>query len=485
MKAVVERDVVIIGGGVAGTAIAHELSAYQLKVTLVEKGSDLAAGTSKANSGIMHAGYNAHAETLKGRLHLRAVQMMPELCQLLHVPFRQIGSIVVAYSPEEVERVRELLVQGQQNGVPVQVVEGEELFALEPELSRRALAGLFAPTAGVLSPYELTFALGENAALNGVEFAFDAEVIAITEQGNWKEVLTRDGRCFSAKIVINAAGLNADDVAAMVGDLAFTILPRKGEYYLYDKHCGGRVHHVLFPVPTAVSKGILVTPTVDGNLLTGPNALESAEKADTATTPAGLKEVFESGQNVLPVLSKRDVINQFAGVRAVIRETEDFYIAPSVNCQGLIHVAGIQSPGLTAAPAIAEYVVQMIADQGLVVMQKKEDFAYLRKAPVRFSELTRDEQAGLIEQDERYGQIICRCELVTEAEIVDAITRPLGARTLGGVKRRVRAGMGRCQGGFCGPRIVELLARYGGTDKLAVTKEGGESYILRERTRVE
>lgn len=475
-------DVIVIGGGVVGTAIAHELAKYELEVIVLEKGYDLAAGTSKANSGIIHAGYNADPETVKGRLHLRAVQLMPEVCQRLGVPMKRIGSIVVAYSQEEAAIVWEMYEFARSIGIEVELVDGETLFALEPQLNREAVAGLHAPGAGIISPYELTFALGENAVLNGVKFYFDAEVQAIRDHGEVKEVVTKRG-IFRGKVVVNAAGLWADEVAAMVGDREFAVTARKGEYFLYDKKFGNTVKHVLFPVPTAVSKGILVTPTLDGNLLVGPNAMVVTDKSDTATTVEGLAEVFEGGRKVLPGLSRRDVINEFAGSRAVIVETEDFLIAPSERCRGMIHVAGIQSPGLTAAPAIGEYVAELIGELGIVELREKASFGYWRQAAVRFADLTREEQAALIERDPRYGQIICRCEQVTEAEIIDAITRTLGARTVGGVKRRARSGMGRCQGGFCGPRILELLKRYGGVDKLAVTKEGGESRILVARTR--
>lgn len=341
---------------------------------------------------------------------------------------------------------------------------------------------MYAPTAGVISPYEWVFALGENAALNGVEFFFDAEVKSIRDAGEMREVLAGGDR-YTAKIVINAAGLYADEVAAMVGDETFQITPRKGEYLLFDQRCGQWVNHVLFPVPTSRSKGILVTPTADGNLLVGPNAVEVRDKADTATTREGLDELWQGGRKVLGELQQRDVINTFAGLRAVIQEAEDYAIQPSSACQGVIHVAGIQSPGLTAAPAIAEYVVQMVESSGFVELRRKESFAFLRPAPMRWSAMSREEQAEWIERDPRYGQIICRCEQVTEGEIIEAITGPLGARTVGGVKRRVRAGMGRCQGGFCGPRIVELLEQYGGVDKLQVTKEGGRSILLYGRTR--
>lgn len=475
-------DVLVIGGGIVGTAIAHALAAYELRVALVEKGADLACGTSKANSGIIHPGYNADPETLKGRLHLRAVQLVREICRELDVPVRWIGALVIAYTPEEAVTVREMYGHAQTVGIPVEMVEGEALQRMEPAISPEALTALHAPTAGVISPYEWVFALGENAVLNGVEFYFDAEVTAVRDVGPIREVVA-GGELFQARVVVNAAGLYADEVALMAGDEIYPIIPRKGEYLLFDQRCGGWVRHVLFPVPTAVSKGILVTPTADGNLLVGPTAVGVSDKEDRATTREGMDALWRGGRRVLEQLRQRDVINAFAGLRAVIRETEDYWIRPSERCQGVIHVAGIQSPGLTAAPAIAEYVADMIGKTGLVEMRAKESFAYRRKAPVRFGELSREEQAALIERDPRYGQVICRCEHVTEGEVIDAITRPLGARTVGGVKRRVRAGMGRCQGGFCGPRIVELIARYAGIDKLEVTKEGGKSELLTKRTR--
>lgn len=483
------HDVLIIGGGVIGTAIAHQLARYQLRTLLLEKGADLAAGTSKANSGIVHAGFNADPGTLKGRLLLRAIQIMPDLCVKLQVPFKQIGALVVAFTPEEVTVVEKMVQHGQRLRVPgVELLQGERLKAVEPGICSRAQAALYAPGGGIISPYELTYALGENAALNRVQFYLDEEVVAIKEaqqvgRRGLKEVVTAAGHTFYAKVVINAAGLFADEIAYMVGDWDFKIVPRKGEYYLYDKECGKWISHTIFPVPSRVSKGILVTPTVDGNLLVGPNAELITDKEDTATTARGLAEVLAGGKRVLPHLSKQGMVNQYAGLRAVIAETEDFYIAPSEKMPGVIHVAGIQSPGLTAAPAIAEYVVEMLEGLEVVELHKREEFAYKRQVPLRFGELGREEQAELIQRDNRYGRVICRCEQVTEAEIIEAITRPLGAKTVGGVKRRVRAGMGRCQGGFCGPRILELLARHQGKDRLKLTKEGEGSFILCDLTR--
>lgn len=493
---VYEGDVIIIGGGVIGTAIAHKLAEYRMRTLVLEKGADLAWGTSKANSGIIHAGFNAEPATLKGRLLLRAIQIMPDLCGKLHVPFQRIGALVVAFSLEEVAVVEKLVENGKKIGISgLELLKGERLVEMEPGINREVQAALYAPGGGVISPYELTYALGENAALNGVQFFFGQQVVRIREVhgadwrgmlerknqvqcGRQKEILTARGDTFYAKIVINAAGLFADEIAEMVGDRDFTITPRKGEYYLYEKECGKSIKHTIFPVPSRVSKGILVTPTVDGNLLVGPNAELCLDKEDTATTARGLAEVFQGGKRVLPNLSRQGMVNQYAGLRAVITETEDFYIAPSRQMAGVIHAAGIQSPGLTAAPAVAEYVLQILEGIGALEVRKNEDFAFKRQAPVRFAALPRNEQAVLIQRDKRFGRVICRCEQVTEAEIVDAIMRYPGARTVGGVKRRVRAGMGRCQGGFCGARIMELLAFHLGIRKLELTKEGEGSAIL-------
>lgn len=485
-----ESDLLIIGGGVVGTAIAHQFAQYDLRVALVEQGADLASGTSKANSGIIHSGYNANLRMLKGRLNLRGVELIYPLCEQLQVPVKQVGSMVVGYSEEEAEQVRKMMEVAKVLGLGgMELLEGEALFRVEPNLNPAARVGMLARKAGIISPYEFTFALAENAALNGVKFFRGMAVTDILLEKYdlpcpWKRVVTKEG-VFRTKVVINAAGLFADEIGAMVGDTEFTITPRRGEYYVYDKGWGELVNHVLFPVPSQVSKGILVTPTVDGNLLVGPNAEERAVevKGDTATTAAGLAEVLEGGRRVLPELGREGIINQFAGVRAVIQETEDFFIQPSRRCMGVFHVAGIQSPGLTAAPAIAEYVAQWIEALGYVEMKRKEDFAFRREPVMRWGELSRAEQAELIKGDRRYGQVICRCEQVTEAEVIDAIVRPVGALTVGGVKRRVRSGMGRCQGGFCGPKVLELLAEFGEQDQLDVTKEGGNSVILCKPTK--
>lgn len=484
-RKIYQSDVIIIGGGVVGAAILHKFVEYDLRVVLLEKAADLAAGTSKANSGIFHAPYNINPHTLKGKLHLKAMQLGPDLLHNLHVPFRQLGALVVAYTPEEVSILQGLLAKVEQLGIDdIELISEAVLRELEPNINLQASAALLARRAGVISPYEYTFALAENAVLNGGSVFLETEVTEIRKADDFQEVLTT-GALFRGKIVINAAGLAADQIAAMVLEEEFTINPRRGEYYLYDHCSGDLVQHVLFPVPTETSKGILVTPTIDGNLLVGPNSSENIEKTDTKTTTEGLAEVFSAGRRVLPGLTKSHVINQFAGVRAVIKETEDFYIQPSKKRLGLVHVAGIQSPGLTLAPAIADYVLEIVADLGILELRPRKDFAFLRQPVIRFSQLSREQQADLIAEDPRYGQIICRCEQVTEKEIIDALTGPLPVKTVGGVKRRTRSGMGRCQGGFCSPQIVSLLAEYRGISPLEVTKEGGKSFILRNYTKTD
>ena len=478
-----QADVVIIGGGVIGTAIAHQLARYQLKTILVEKEADLASGTSKANSGIIHGGFNERKGTLKGKMNRRAVELIPDLAQQLHINYREIGSLVIAYSKEEIPVLKELYQRGIEWGYKVNLIEREELQQMEPEINSQAVMALHAPESGIISPYEMTFALAENAALNDVDFILESEVTDIRDAGQFKEVITT-GPAIRTKAVINAAGLYADQIARMVGDDQFTIIPRKGEYFLYDKARGIWANHVLFRVPSAVTKGILVTPTVDGNLLIGPTSDPIEDKSDTDTSREALERVFSGARKVLPELDRREVVTQFAGLRAVIKDKEDFLIEPSANCRGMIHVAGIQSPGLTSAPAIAEYAVQLLEETGVVELEEDGTFEYRREPMTRFADLSREEQASLIDENSDYGQIICRCEYVTRAEIIDAINRPVGARTVGGVKRRARAGMGRCQGGFCGPRIVELLSKYAGVDKINVTKKGKDSYLLKSRTKM-
>ncbi|TYP58845.1 NAD(P)/FAD-dependent oxidoreductase [Thermosediminibacter litoriperuensis] len=475
-------DVVIIGGGVVGCMIARELSRYQLKTVLLEKEDDVASGTSKANSAIIHAGYDAKPGTLKAKLNVRGNPLFDKICSELDVPFKRIGSLVVALNEEEVKVLEELLQRGKTNGVPgLEIINREKLMEMEPNISREARAALYAPTAGIVCPYELTIALAENASRNGVEIKLNSPVLSIGVENGEVLAVRTPGETIYTRYVVNAAGLFADEISRMAGAEDYRITPRKGEYLIFDRRFGGIVNTAIFPTPTKISKGILVCPTVDGNFFIGPNSNDVREKDDVAVTQQGIEEIIKSARKLVPELPLKHVIASFAGLRAV-SNTDDFVIGASKKVKGFINVGGIQSPGLSSAPAIAEMVVGILKEEGLE-LKEKSDYNPERPQIFKFRRLSCQEKRELIRRNPAYGRVICRCETVTEGEIIDAIRRPVGARSLDAVKRRTRAGMGRCQGGFCSPRVVEILARELGIDPLEVTKCGSGSEILRGRTK--
>ncbi len=473
-------DVAVVGAGVIGSLITRELSRYNIKVALVEKNNDMATGTSKANSAIVHAGFDAKPGTLKAKLNVEGTALMPELCKTLSVPFKPVGSLVVAFSDEEVETLKELLERGNGNGVPgLEIYDKAKLKEEEPTISDEAKGALWAPSAGIVCPYELTIAATENAVVNGAEFIRNFEVKKIDFDG--KEFTLSNGKNkITAKYVINAAGVYCDEIAALIGDTSIHTTPRKGEYMLCDKSVGRLANHTIFQCPSKMGKGILVTPTVDGNLLLGPSALDIEDKSDVATTSDTLSEILEIAKKSVPCLTTREVITSFAGLRAHC-DRDDFIIEPSEKNAQFINVAGIESPGLSSAPAIALYVKDMISKE--LAADEKADFKPDREEPVRFRHMSNEERKALIEKNPAYGRIICRCETITEGEILDAIHAPAGARDVDGVKRRTRAGMGRCQGGFCGSKVVELLAQELGVEINEITKFGGNSKILYDRTK--
>lgn len=470
------HDVTIIGGGVIGCAIARELARYRLRVILLEKECEVGFGTSKSNSGIIHAGHHSASDTLKGRLEWAGNKKWDALCAALSFGFERIGELTVAFTAEERAVLERLRADGQAKGIPgLEIWEADRLRREEPNLSADIIAALHAPTAGVINPYEACFTLIESARVNGVDVAVDYRVESLSrEEDGW--TVRGTGPAVASRFVVNAAGIFADRVAEMAGAGTFRIHPRKGEEYLLDKRLRGFVRRIIFPLPTATSKGILVIPTFDGTLMVGPTAHETEDRGDITTTLAGSDEVFSSVRRVVPGISERDCIAEFAGLRAAA-EGEDFIIGPTA-AKGFINVAGIQSPGLTAAPAIAEMVAEILADEGLH-LEPRDDFVAEVPPHVRFASLPVDEQVRLAGEDARYGRIVCRCEHVSERETVDAIRR--GAHTLDGIKFRTRAGMGRCQGGFCSWRCMELLARERGVPIAEITKRGGGSWILRPR----
>lgn len=474
-------DVIIIGAGVTGAFIARELSRYRLGVCLLEREEDIGSGASKANSGIVHAGYDPEPGTLKARMNLRGSRLMPQAAAELDVPFKKTGSLVLAFDGGEYHKLTGLIDRGVANGVQgMSLLDGRELAGIEPGVSEKAVAGLLAPSAAVICPYELTAGAVENAVENGVELLLGCEVAGISYRDGLFTV-EAVGRTLVCRYIVNAAGINADLISAMAGDSSFSIRPGKGEYMLLDKSQYGKAGKVIFQCPTALGKGILVAPTADGNLILGPTAEDIPDRDDTSTSGGGLELVRKGALKSVPGLDLGQVITSFAGLRAR-SSTGDFVIRASDANRRFINASGIDSPGLTAAPAIGEYVAGLLEEQGLV-LERNPRFNPNRKGLIRFRDLTGEELKRLIEDNPGYGRLVCRCERVTEAEVADCIRRPGGARSVDAVKRRTRAGMGRCQGGFCSSRILEILSRELGISMEEITKSGGESRILAGRTK--
>ena len=449
------KDVIIIGAGVSGCAVARELSRYELDICVLEKESDVCEGTSKANSGIVHGGFDAKPGTLKAKLNVLGNQMMDEMAEKLDFPFRRNGAMVVCQSKEEMAVLEELMERGKKNGVEgMEMLSRSQALLLEPNLADTVYAAIHIPSSGIVCPFEMNLAYAENAVQNGVQFHLETEVKQIEKMENGFRVLTDKGM-FETRFLINAAGVYADIFHNMVSREKIHITPRRGEYCLLDKNAGNLVERTIFQIPTPKGKGVLVTPTVHGNLLIGPTAADITDKEGTETTSDGLEEVMKKCTKSVKNIPKRQIITSFAGLRAH-EDDGDFIIQEVKDAKGFIDVAGIESPGLSSVPAIGVYVRDIMA--GLTELCEKKEFCEHRKRITRISELSIEEHNGLIQENPAYGQIVCRCEGVTMGEILDAIHRPLGATTLDGIKRRTRAGMGRCQAGFCTPKNMELLA---------------------------
>ncbi|MDO5100221.1 MAG: NAD(P)/FAD-dependent oxidoreductase [Eubacteriales bacterium] len=469
-------DVIIIGAGVSGAAIARELSRYCYRTLILERAADVCEGTSKANSGIVHAGFDTQPGTLMSKLNIRGSQMMEELAAQLDIPYRRNGSLVLCFAEEDRPKLEELYERGVKNGVDgLRIVTGAEVRRMEPAVSEAVVAALYAPSGAIICPFELTLALAENAVVNGVELHCETEVTGVCrhERGGFT-VETTKGQ-YQARIVINAAGVYADRVHHLVSREPLRIIARRGEYCLFDQRNQVPVSHTLFQLPTALGKGVLVTPTAHGNVMIGPTATDIDDKEGTETTAAGITEVLQKAGISAPAVTARDVITTFSGLRAH-REEHDFFIREAADAPGWIDVAGIESPGLSSAPAIGQYVVDLV--QRILPMQEKQHWNGRRVRPFQFSNASQADRQAMIKADPRYANIVCRCELVTEGEIVEAIHGPIPARTVDAVKRRTRAGMGRCQAGFCLPKTVEILARELGCDIEAVTKKGEGSHYL-------
>ncbi len=481
-------DVIIIGAGVTGCAIARELSKRKRKVAVLERCTDVCEGTSKANSGIAHAGYDAKPGSMKARMNIRGSQMMEELSKELDFPYRRNGSIVLGFSEDNHEILQDLYDKGIANGVEkLQLLSGDEVRRIEPNLSRQVTEALYAPTGGIVDPFLLTIALAENANVNGVEFFFRTEAEEIErieeekpEKGeSFYRIKTNNG-IYETKMVVNAAGVYADVIHNMVSSKKMHITPRRGEYILLDKKTGGFVNATIFQCPTIMGKGVLVTPTAHGNLLLGPTAEDVEDKEGTNTTPEGLEAILARTGLSAEHIPSRQAITSFAGLRAH-EDGDDFVIEEVADAPGFFDAAGIESPGLTSAPAIGEYIAELIQEKAPA--PAKEDFVATRQGIPSMALADEEEKKQLIAANPLYGSVVCRCELVTEGEIVDAIHRPLGATTLDGIKRRVRAGMGRCQAGFCTPKQVEILARELGIDQEEITKNGSDSRLLKGKTK--
>ena len=474
-------DVIVIGAGVMGAAVSRELSKYKLNIMVLDKENDVSNGTSKANSAIVHAGYDAKEGTLMAKYNVLGAGMYESLCKEIGAPYKNVGSYVLAFSEEERKHIEKLYQRGLTNGVPqMEILEKDEILRREPNINKNVVAALYAGSAGIVGPWEFTIKLLENAALNGTEVLVDAEVSNIEKLQDGYKVILKDGRTFETKVVINAAGVYADKINDMVSKNHFDIHPRIGEYYVLDKVQGKLTNSVLFQCPTIMGKGVLVTKTVHGNIMVGPTAEDVESRDYVGTTAHGLDDIRRQAEKTISGINYRDSIRNFTGIRAE-SSTGDFIIGEVSDAPNFFNIAGTKSPGLSSAPAIGVDVAKMVVEKLGAV--KKEEFKQ-NKPPIHFIELSPEEKAEVIKKDPRYGRIICRCESITEGEIVDVIHRMVGARTVDGVKKRCRPGTGRCQGGFCGPRVQEILARELGKELNEIVLDKKGAYILTTETKV-
>ncbi|MCL2570986.1 MAG: NAD(P)/FAD-dependent oxidoreductase [Defluviitaleaceae bacterium] len=469
-------DCIIIGGGIIGSATARALSRYDLKILLIEKGADVAIGATKANSGILHAGYDCHPGTLKATLNVQGVAMYPKLVEELDIPCRVNGSMVISLDDDGPVKLQALYEKGILNGVKeMELLSPDEALTIEPNLTDQVAGALRAKTAGVISPYEAGIAFGESAAINGVGFLLETTVTGIEVGVDGFTVLT-SRKPIKTKTIVNAAGVESANIHNYISPRKETIIPQRGQYYILDNTQRNLIKHTVFQLPTHLGKGVLVVPTVDYNILLGPTAELPENPAATDTTVEGLKEALEKVSLSLKNIPIADRITAYAGIRAK-HESKDFVIEESIP--GFVDAIGIDSPGLSAAPAIAERIAGFVS--GRLQPKLNLNFQPIRVGIKKFRELSKNEQANLIKENPAYGRIICRCETITEGEILDAIHKPIGARNLDAIKRRTRAQMGRCQGGFCKIRLVELLARELGIPETAVTMDGAGSEVCLSR----
>jgi len=473
-------DIVIIGCGIVGAAAAYELSKYELAVAVLEKENDVAVATTKANSAIIHAGYDPKPGTLMAKLNVEGAALAKALCEALDVPHKQCGALVLAFSPQEIPMLESLLQNGVKNGVQgLRILDKAQVLELEPNLSNDVAAALHVPSTMIVSPWEYGLALAETAVKNGVYLRRECEVLDITKVQDGYKILTNQGE-ICARYIVNAAGLYADKMHNMVAEEVFTIQPDRGEYFLLDKSEGQRVNHVIFQCPSNSGKGVLVAPTVHGNLIVGPDSVKITDADDVATTAAGLDFVKAAAQKSVPDIDFRANIRNFAGNRAKTTH-KDFIIEEAKGAKGFINLAGISSPGLSAAPAIAKMAVTLLQDSGLELREKENHIN--KRSRIRFHELSPEEKTALVACDSAYSTVVCRCETVTEGEIRDALQSPVHPRSVDAVKRRCGAGMGRCQGGFCSPRVVEMLAAHYECSPIEILQDGAGTQILTSETK--
>lgn len=470
-----EYDTVIIGGGVIGAAVARELSQYDLKLCLIEREEDVCSGTSKANSAIVHAGFDAVPGSMKAKMNLEGNRLMEQLSKDLDFEFKRNGSLVLCFTEDDRPALNKLYEKGVENGVPeLSIITGDKARQMEPNISAEVVAAIYAPTGGIVCPFGMTIALAENACDNGVEFRFKTQVKKIEKMDVGFRLITSDGEVTS-RYVVNAAGVYSDEFHNMVSEEKIHITPRKGDYWLLDKEAGNHISHTIFQLPGVYGKGVLVTPTVHGNLLLGPTAVDIYDKEETATTAAELTEIRDKSIKGVKNIPYHLTITSFSGIRAH-EECDDFILGEPVDAEGFFDAAGIESPGLSSAPAIGKYLSGLIAERSGA--GKKKGFKPVRRGIVRAADLDLESRAALIRENPAYGSIVCRCEEISEGEIKDAVTRTLGAVSLDGIKRRVRAGAGRCQAGFCTPKTMELLAEKLGCSIDEICKNSGNSKMI-------
>ena len=473
-----DYDAVVIGGGVIGSAIIRYLSLYNMKTLLVEKEEDISSGTTKANSGIVHAGYDPEPGTLKAKLNVKGAKMIKEESGKLHFDYKVNGAMVVSFSPNDDYKIDELFERGIKNGVEdMEIISGDEARRLEPNLSENITKCLYLKSSAIVCPFSLTQALSENAYENGAEFKFNTKVETIERIEDGYRIKTDNGLIITSNAVINAAGVYGDTINNMVSEKKLHITPRRGSYMLFDNETQGMFNSTIFQLPSSKGKGVLVTPTVHGNLMIGPNSVDIPDKDDTSTTAFDLDYISKEALRTSPSIPFRKVITSFSGLRAH-EDSGDFIVGEVEDAPGFFNATGIESPGLSSSLSIGEMVARMVADR--LGIEKKENPILERKAAPRPKEMSIDERNELIKSNPSYGRIVCRCEEISEGEIIDAITRPLGARSLDGVKRRVRAGMGRCQGGFCSPKVMELIEKYASIPFDEITKNSKGSNITME-----